>query len=201
MLRVRDFNRELVPAPSDDLELPSQPLDIDIGCGSGWHCIQRAKKFPNRNILGIERTHTRFKRFEGRCSRHPNLQNLFRVQADAVHWISHRLPLNYVDQYFLLYPNPEWKAKNRRWHQSPFFSRLKESLKPGGQITLATNLFEYIDEARAWVDACHFELSHSGVFRLELDPQRARTHFEKKYFLRSEDCFELRITRSVGELD
>lgn len=52
-----------------------------------------------------------------------------------------------VEQFFILYPNPEPHNPAQRWLNMPFFEFLLSRLKPNGTITLASNIPEYIDEA------------------------------------------------------
>jgi tRNA G46 methylase TrmB len=180
---IREFKAELVPRPRGaalSVSLPSdRPLDIEIGCGAGWHPITYARQNPARTLVAIEHT-------VERLARHEPLPNLIAVHADAVSWITHHVSSRSVDRYLILYPNPR-----SNWTGAPFTSRLIETLKPGGRIQLATNLPELAARARR-------ELSSGFGLELEIEtaigadsPGYPRTHFEKKYLLRGERCLEL----------
>jgi tRNA G46 methylase TrmB len=93
---------------------------------------------------------------------------------------------------FLLYPNPNPLARsaNRRWHQMPFFAKLAAVLKPGGTLTLATNIEAYAAEAEQFIQTIWgLRLIQRQAIRAgEIIP---RTHFEKKYLARGETCWNL----------
>ena len=79
-------------------------LDVEVGCGVGYHPIRYARANPDRFLIAIEHTHTRFEKFERRLAHHEKLQNLLAVHADAVEWITHSLPEESVDRYYFLIP-------------------------------------------------------------------------------------------------
>jgi tRNA G46 methylase TrmB len=199
MSLVRPFQGEQIAAPRNlpDFRLPEagRPLDIEIGCGVGWHPIRYATENPERFLVAIEHTRTRFARFEGRLARHAPIANLHAVHADAVAWVTHFVPLGSVDRYFFLYPNP----RPRPWYSMPFFGRVVQTLKPGGSVLLATNELDYHREARAYfVRAWGLRIvSERKLSALDTPPPVARTHFEKKYLARGQECFELLAQRLV----
>jgi tRNA G46 methylase TrmB len=202
---IRVFDSTSVPLPKGQapFQLPSSfspqtPIDLEIGCGVGWHPIQYARQNPSRYVIAIEHTRAKFERFASRLANNAELPNLRPVHADAVSWVTHCLPPQSISRCFLLYPNPEPKAVSRRWLRMPFMQRLLETLAPTGQLTLATNERAYFDEA------LHYAAEY---WKLEVEATRTisatnvpagfpRTHFEKKYLLRGETCYELVVRKS-----
>ncbi len=192
---MRSFKIDSVPKP-----ILAPPIltalrdgfdDIEIGAGQGLHAIRYSIANPNRRILAIERTHTKFARFLNRCGHHPQITNLVALHADAVSIFSHFIQNDSIKRVFLLYPNPYPKAKHRnlRWHNSPFMSCLHEKLKIGGELYLSTNLGWYNEEAKqALIAKWRFQLNKEEAIT---DPQQAQTHFEKKYLQRGETCYRL----------
>ncbi len=184
-LTVRPFQKHLVSAPHEFVRAPSvSPLDLEIGCGVGWHPIAYAGAHPERALIAIEHTREKFEKFRHRAEQHA-LANLFPVHADAVRYVTHAIEPATLDRVFLLYPNPEPRAENKRWFRMPFFGELLTKLKSGGTIELATNIESYAEEAKVYGNYWNLNL------RSESHPQHARTHFEKKYLERGETCFDL----------
>ncbi len=179
------------------IEFFGEHLDLEIGCGVGWHPIQYAQQNPLRDLIAIEHTRTKFARFRSRFAHHPNLHNLFPIHADAVRWVAHHLPVDSVSRIFILYPNPEPKAPNRRWFRMPFMQQLLKVLKPGGEITLASNEPTYI------LEAIEYARKHWSLKVLESRsfdsaqplPGIPRTHFDKKYLQRGQTCFDVRFLK------
>jgi tRNA G46 methylase TrmB len=120
-----------------------------------------------------------------------NLNNLFPIHADALPWITHALYPAQVEQFFILYPNPEPHNPAQRWLNMPFFEFILSRLQFEGQITLASNIPEYIEEA---------EQQLKDIWKLPYEKQviasdSARTHFEVKYLERGELCQQLIIRK------
>ncbi len=189
---MRSFPKEKIPLPPDFRPLglnPHLPIDVEIGCGVGFHPLRYAAENPERQLVAIERTKEKFQKFLRRLQNHPSLPNLFPIHGDAIPWITHSFGVGSVHRYFILYPNPYPKERQRnlRFHQMPFFSFLKETLMRGGELVLATNEKFYASEAEA--------LSGEGMVLVEkkILPQSfsPRTHFEKKYLARGEECWNL----------
>ena len=68
MRKERFFQKEKTPFPlvKAPFGLPpvsmSGPCDLDIGAGDGFHALARAAAFPNRQIIAIEKTRSRFQK-------------------------------------------------------------------------------------------------------------------------------------------
>lgn len=192
---MRAFNALHIPRPDLPAErraLFERPnLDLEIGAGQGLHAIQYCSAHPDRTLIAIERTHTRFAQLVRRLNAHPTLTNLVPIQADAVSLVTHYLRDESLGRIYLLYPNPYPKAKqaNLRWHNRPFMSELIRKLAPNGKLILATNIPSYADQAReTLVDTWRLTLAEDRPIGAGEPP---RTHFEKKYLARGEPCRNL----------
>lgn len=202
---ARVFRPERVPAPkseaaraaAEDLRrriLDGETLDLEIGCGVGWHPILYARENPDRVLIAIERTAEKFAKFRERLARNPALPNLIPVHADAVAWITHSVPDGACERIFLLYPNPNPKNPQARWIRMPFFGHLLRKLRPGGQIEFRTNIPGYADEIGRAAGNWEMTVAEARRFtRADVHPEDARTHFERKYLARGETCFVLRV--------
>ncbi len=164
-------------------------IDLEIGCGVGMHPIRRALAHPSHFLVALERTREKFEKFERRYESHARPLNLLPVHADAVSWVAHRLPLDIkISRLFLLYPNPEPKAKSQRWIHMPFFEMLLTRVV--GEVHLATNIASYFGEFSQGMRARGFMAPAQDTISLEsVTDFKPRTHFESKYFLRGEKLF------------
>lgn len=196
---MRLYEAYKMPVPPDFRPLPTnpdRPLDVEIGCGVGFHPLRYAERNPDRQLVAFERTTEKFEKFMGRVRNHPELPNLFPVHGDAIPWITHGFAPESVDRYFVLYPNPYPKEsqRNLRFHLMPFFSRLRDTLKRGGSITIATNEEFYALEAKHVMrEQWGMKLIDCRELPFDFVP---RTHFEKKYLLRGERCWNMVWTKS-----
>lgn len=198
---MRNFDARRVPHPQEPCPFPpfSGPIDLEIGCGAGYHPVRYAKAHPDRLLIAIERTQTRFAKLEGRLRHHPEVGNVLAVRADAIRWVTHRVPDGSLSRILLLYPNPYPKQRqlNKRWHHMPFMGHLLEKLVPEGTLTLATNIASYAREAAiAFATTWQCEVISERQFTShDTAPREARSHFEKKYLERGETCTELVVRR------
>jgi tRNA (guanine-N7-)-methyltransferase len=194
---VREFNPTLVPEPLSPTAFPlgQEWVDLEIGCGVGFHPIRYAQEHSERTLIAIERTNMRFARFQSRLAGHPHVTNVVPIQDDAIRWVTHRVPPGSLDRIFLLYPNPYPKSgqQNKRWHSMPFMGHLLGCLTAGGTLTLATNMASYAEEARQMMQevwGAHL-IQDLRFTAKERSLDKASTHFERKYLQRGEGCTEL----------
>jgi tRNA G46 methylase TrmB len=191
---IRSFEASKVPLPPDFRKLPldgNRPVDVEIGCGVGFHPLKYARQNPERQLVAFERTREKFAKFSGRLGNHERLPNLIPIHGDAIAWISHGFAPESVDRYLILYPNPYPKEsqRNLRFHVMPFFSFLRATLKRGGTVTMATNEEFYMREA------CAMMREQWGLKLVECreipGDSMPRSHFEKKYLERGDRCWNM----------
>ena len=190
---IRQFQAQRMHAPRDFQAIANTPVCIEIGAGKGKHALLFSGQHPEQTLYAIERTREKFLAMQKQHGLEPRA-NLQSVHADALPWIVHALYPAQVEQCFILYPNPEPHNPAQRWLNMPFFEFLLSRLQPNGQITLASNIPEYIAEA---------EQQLLALWKLPFEKQviaadSARTHFEIKYLQRGELCQQLIIRKPEG---
>lgn len=185
--KIEPYSQEAINALTS-----SEEISIEIGCGVGMHPILWGNSHLSGQLIAIERTKDKFRKFNNTISNYKELMNrIHPVHADAVLWISQFVKPQSIAHYYTLYPNPYPKKKqsNLRFHNMPFTEHMIDTLVPGGKITLATNIKNYAEEA------CEIYQKVWGLSLLSsetLDQNfPARTHFEKKYLARGQSCFNL----------
>lgn len=192
-MSIRQFQAQRMHAPRDFQSISSEPVCVEIGAGKGKHALLFTQTNPNSKLIAIERTREKFLAMQKQhaLEGQPNLQT---VHADALPWIVHALYPAQVEQFFILYPNPEPHNPAQRWLNMPFFEFLLSRLKTGGTITLASNIPEYIEEAEQQVQ----NLWKLPFVKEVIGRDSARTHFEIKYLERGELCQQLIISKPEG---
>ena len=114
----------------------SRPLIVEIGAGKGMHACLYAKNNPEHDLIAIERTQNKFTAFnnlvQSVSNEVVNLDNILAVHADAIPYCVHALPVQSVDVFYLLYPNPEPKNPNQQWLNMPFFEFFIIKIKAEG---------------------------------------------------------------------
>lgn len=192
-MSIRQFQAQRMHAPRDFQSISSEPVCVEIGAGKGKHALLFTQTNPNSKLIAIERTREKFLAMQKQhaLEGQPNLQT---VHADALPWIVHALYPAQVEQFFILYPNPEPHNPAQRWLNMPFFEFLLSRLETDGTITLASNIPEYIEEAEQQVQ----NLWKLPFVKEVIGQDSARTHFEIKYLERGELCQQLIIRKPEG---
>ena len=187
---IRQFQAQRMHAPRDFQCISNTPICVEIGAGKGKHALLFTAQNPQNQLIAIERTREKFLAMQ-KQHQIEGQNNLNTVHADALPWVVHALFPKQVQQFFILYPNPEPHNPAQRWLNMPFFEFLISRLAENGTVTLASNIPEYIDEAEQQVKT---------LWKLPYEKQviakdSARTHFEVKYLERNELCQQLVITK------
>ena len=192
---MRDFKKDKIPALKNEIAeslslFLKRPGDfyLEIGCGVGLHPILFSKENPDSNLVAIERTEEKFHKFWGRYINHNKPAQLLPLHADAISVVTHGIPANSLKKIFILYPNPEPGNKNQRWINMPFMSELISKLSELGEIEIRTNIADYADEIKA--EYQKYPLILKSFRKIEAD-EKLKTHFERKYIQRGENCFEI----------
>lgn len=187
---IRQFQAQRMQAPRDFQAISSQPICLEIGAGKGKHALQFTAQHPQQRLVAIERTREKFEAMQ-KQHQQEGQKNLQPVHADALPWVVHALYPQQVEQCFILYPNPEPHNPAQRWLNMPFFEFLLSRLQPKGQITLASNIPDYIAEAEQQLQ----QVWQLPYIKEVIPATSARTHFEIKYLERGELCQQLVISK------
>ena len=123
------------------------PVILDAGCGTGASSRELARRYPDRVIVGIDKSHHRLKQYlqeeELYCK-----NNLILARAELVDFWRLLAESDWeIEKQYILYPNPWPKPEQlkRRWYAHPVFPTL---LKAGMALELRTNWKVYADEFR-----------------------------------------------------
>jgi len=187
---IRQFQAQRMHAPRDFQSISPEPVCVEVGAGKGKHALLFSKNNPDSQLIAIERTREKFLAMQKQHAVEGQT-NLQTVHADALPWIVHALYPEQVEQFFILYPNPEPHNPAQRWVNMPFFEFMLSRLKTGGTITLASNIPAYIEEAEQQVQ----QLWKLPFIKEVIASDSARTHFEIKYLERDELCQQLIISK------
>ena len=115
------------------------PLVLELGCGRGEYSVELAKKYPNKNFIGIDIKGARFWR-GAKTAIEDNITNVafLRTQIELV---DYAFAKHEVDEIWITFPDPQIKYKRtkHRMTNSEFLKRYKTILKPDGVVNLKTD--------------------------------------------------------------
>ncbi|WP_339633246.1 tRNA (guanosine(46)-N7)-methyltransferase TrmB [Bizionia echini] len=124
---------------SRDFFKNNNPIVLELGCGKGEYTTALAKKYPNKNFIGVDIKGARFWR-GAKTALEENMPNVgfLRTQIEL---IDHAFATHEVDEIWITFPDPQIKYKRtkHRMTNSEFLSRYKTILKPEGVVNLKTD--------------------------------------------------------------
>jgi tRNA (guanine-N7-)-methyltransferase len=115
------------------------PLILELGCGKGEYSIGLAKKYPNKNFIGIDIKGARFWR-GAKTAIEEGISNVAFLRTQ-IELIEYAFAEGEVDEIWITFPDPQIKYKRtkHRMTNSEFLERYKKILKPEGVVNLKTD--------------------------------------------------------------
>ncbi|AUP79920.1 tRNA (guanosine(46)-N7)-methyltransferase TrmB [Flavivirga eckloniae] len=115
------------------------PLVLELGCGKGEYSVALAKKYPNKNFVGIDIKGARFWR-GAKTAIEEDIPNVAFLRTQ-IELIDHAFAENEVDEIWITFPDPQIKYKRtkHRMTNEAFLKRYKKILKTDGVVNLKTD--------------------------------------------------------------
>lgn len=117
----------------------TNPIVVELGCGKGEYTVALAKKFPNKNFIGIDIKGARFWR-GAKTAVEEDLTNVafIRTQIELVEYIFAK---GEISEIWITFPDPQIKYKRtkHRMTNTVFLKRYKNILSENGIINLKTD--------------------------------------------------------------
>jgi tRNA (guanine-N7-)-methyltransferase len=117
----------------------NNPLVLELGCGKGEYSVALAKRFPNKNFIGIDLKGARFF-FGAKESNEAKMNNVAFIRTQ-IELIDKVFAENEVDEIWITFPDPQIKYKRtkHRMTNEAFLARYKTVLKEDGTVNLKTD--------------------------------------------------------------
>lgn len=115
------------------------PLVLELGCGKGEYSLGLAKKYPNRNFIGIDIKGARFWR-GAKTAIDEGVANVAFLRTQ-IELIEYAFAKNEVDEIWITFPDPQIKYKRtkHRMTNAAFLNRYKNILRKDGVVNLKTD--------------------------------------------------------------
>jgi tRNA (guanine-N7-)-methyltransferase len=115
------------------------PITLELGCGKGEYTIALARKYPERNFIGIDIKGARFWR-GAKTAVEENLPNVafLRTQIELV---DHAFAKAEIAAIWITFPDPQIKYKRtkHRMTNPVFLDKYRHILQPDGLMHLKTD--------------------------------------------------------------
>ncbi len=115
------------------------PLVLELGCGKGEYSIGLAKKYLDKNFIGIDIKGARFWR-GAKTALDEGINNVAFLRTQ-IELIEYAFAEGEVDEIWITFPDPQIKYKRtkHRMTNSEFLDRYKKILKSEGVVNLKTD--------------------------------------------------------------
>ena len=160
-----------------------QPLTLELGCGKGEYTVALARKYPEKNFIGVDIKGARM--WVGATDAlQNNLTNVAFLRT-RIEFIRSCFAPGEVSEIWLTFPDPQpqQSRENKRLTSPRFLQSYREIMQPEGIVHLKTDsqsLFDYTcgvaASERLPVLVCTDNLYHSGYAD---DILSVQTHYEK----------------------
>ncbi len=122
----------------------SHPIVLELGCGRGEYTVALARKYPDKNFIGVDIKGARLWR-GAKTATEEHLPNAAFIRT-RIDFIESFFGPGEVDEIWITFPDPQPNNYRKRLTSSLFLTRYAKFLKPGGTIHLKTDsqlLHEY----------------------------------------------------------
>ncbi|MDG5800485.1 tRNA (guanosine(46)-N7)-methyltransferase TrmB [Marinilabiliaceae bacterium ANBcel2] len=113
------------------------PVVLELGCGKGEYTVGLARRYPDKNFIGIDIKGARM--HQGALeSYRDKLKNVGFIRTRIEH-INSFFDASEVDEIWLTFPDPQMNKTRKRLTSTRFLNSYAQFLKCGGSIHLKTD--------------------------------------------------------------
>ena len=176
----------------------NNPLVLELGCGKGEYTVGLAKRYPNKNFIGIDIKGARFWRGAKTAieDQMPNVA-FIRTQIELIEFIFAK---NEVDEIWITFPDPQIKYKRtkHRLTNAAFLQRYKNVLNNTGVVHLKTDSEFMHGYTLGLLHGLGHEVEYANhdVYRQEGSPEEVteiQTYYEETYLAKDKAITYIRF--------
>ena len=163
----------------------NNPLVVELGCGKGEYSVGLAKKYPEKNFLGIDVKGARM--WKGASDAVNDGMSNVAFLRTRIEFIEYCFANNEVDEIWITFPDPQIKkkrAKNRLTHPV-FLERYSNILQDKGLIHLKTDSQFLHGYTLGIIEGHqhHLEDAEHDIYNavLQRDNLEIKTHYEQLF--------------------
>ncbi|CAG0962890.1 MAG: tRNA (guanosine(46)-N7)-methyltransferase TrmB [Bacteroidetes bacterium] len=138
------------------------PIVLELGCGRGEYTVALAKKYPNKNFIGIDIKGARIY-YGAKESLESGLKNVVFIRT-RIDFLNSFFFENEISEIWLTFPDPQKERERKRLTSPKFIEKYKNVLVPKGILHLKTDsvlLYEYtVGEIEKNKYTLHFATNH-----------------------------------------
>ena len=164
----------------------SNPIVLELGCGKGEYTVQLAKRYPNKNFIGVDIKGARFWR-GAKTAVEEKLTNAVFLRTQ-IELIEYAFAKSEVNEIWITFPDPQIKYKRtkHRLTNLQFIERYKKILKKNGLVHLKTDSEFLHGYTLGLLHGANYKVEYANhnVYKLEGSPAEVteiQTFYESQY--------------------
>lgn len=164
----------------------SNPIVLELGCGKGEYTVGLAKKFPDKNFIGIDVKGARM--WTGaKIINDENITNAAFLRTD-IGLLGHFFEENEVSEIWITFPDPQMKKVNKRLTSTRFLNAYSKLTKADAIVHLKTDSPFLYTYTKAVVDENRLQTVHNITDLYNPDESKGvddilsiRTYYEQQW--------------------
>ncbi|WP_224491303.1 tRNA (guanosine(46)-N7)-methyltransferase TrmB [Robertkochia flava] len=164
----------------------NNPVVLELGCGKGEYSVGMARKYPQKNFIGIDIKGARFWR-GAKTALEEGLSNVCFLRSQ-IELIDKLFDHHEVDEIWITFPDPQIKYKRtkHRLTNEDFLDRYRWILRPDGVVHLKTDSEFMHGYTLGLLHGLEEEVLYSNhnVYKNQGSPEEVteiQTFYEKQY--------------------
>ncbi len=160
----------------------NNPITLELACGKGEYTLGLAKKFPDRNFIGVDIKGNRI--WKGAKYALENNMHNVAFHRIMIGNIEDYFALGEIDEFWITFPDPQHAKKRKRLTNPMFLQRYRNISNPHPIMNLksdSTRFYEYTLEVIAEQNLEVFENS-DDIYQWDAIPEylaNIQTFYEK----------------------
>jgi tRNA (guanine-N7-)-methyltransferase len=187
----------------------SGPIVLELGCGKGEYTVGLARRYPERNFIGIDIKGARM--HSGATDARDNGLTNVAFLRTSIELLDRFFAPGEVDEIWITFPDPQMKKVRKRLTGTTFMNLYRKVLKPNGRINLKTDspfLYTYtslmvkLNSLPLLEDSPNlYDTSAPHAAKLDSALRDIQTYYERQWISRGLDIKYLAFTLPAeGEL-
>ncbi len=165
----------------------NNPIVVELGCGKGEYTIGLAKRFPDKNFIGVDIKGNRI--WTGAKMAIENKMDNVAFIRTRIDFIESCFCEHEVSEIWITFPDPQpqkTRVRNRLTNMM-FINRYKKILKPGGYVNLKTDNEPFFEFTKDTIAENNLKLidSTNDLYADAIQRDEAltniKTYYEKKF--------------------
>ena len=168
----------------------NNPIVLELGCGRGEYTVDLARRYPDKNFIGVDIKGARLWR-GARSVTEEGLLNAAFLRT-RIEFIEGLFAPGEVAEIWITFADPQIRRDNKRLTAPMFLERYTKFLKPGGVIHLKTDSPYLHEYTLALVKENNFEILqlikdvYRSIVKGEISGELSellsiRTHYEEQF--------------------